>query len=221
MDQPTINMAQDLIRIHKVITRGLEVSLRSGDQYLDAGFPQPQELAGYSSYVHCLKEIISAHHTSEDQIIFPEVRKVLSTAPYEQLTSDHLKIETLLTTLPQAIADLSGDQPKKGAEIIVDTLGKISSLWYTHIGLEETNFSEAAVDRLFPKDEQKRISDAAAKHSQELAKPVYWIVPFTLFNLEPEERVKMAANIPAAVLDDLVPKVWKEQWAPMKPFLLD
>jgi hypothetical protein len=31
----------------------------------------------------------------------------------------------------------------------------------------------------------------------------------------------MAASMPSMVLDELIPKAWKEQWAPMKPFLLE
>jgi hypothetical protein len=46
-------------------------------------------------------------------------------------------------------------------------------------------------------------------------------VPFILYNLSAEDRAIMAQQMPPAVSQELVPIVWKEQWAPMVPFLLD
>jgi hemerythrin-like domain-containing protein len=221
MAQPPSEMAQGLLRIHKVITRGLEVGLREGRQYLDKGFSQPQQLTGYSYYVHSLAAVLKAHHTSEDMVVFPEVRKVLPMAPYERLASDHQMIEKNLTPLFQAVADLSGETPEKSVKLIVDALEKISAVWYLHIQIEESNFSEAAINSAFTLGEQMRISEAASKLSQEYATPPFWVIPFTLFNLEPEERKMMMALLPATMMDELVLKAWKDQWSPMKPFLLD
>ena len=221
MAQASINVAQDLIRIHKVITRSLEVGLSKGKSYRESGFPQPQELLGYTSYIHCLSEVLGSHHTAEDQIAFPTFRKVLPNAPYDQLATDHHGVEMLLLDIPQAITDLSGNTIVHGLKAIVDTLAKISVIWFPHIALEEKNFSEVAVNASLSLDEQKYIYDATGKHSQEHSNPPYWVIPFVLFNLEHEERLKMAANLPPMVMDELIPKVWKDQWAPMKPFLLD
>jgi hypothetical protein len=46
-------------------------------------------------------------------------------------------------------------------------------------------------------------------------------VPFVLYNLPAQERAIQARTMPSAVVEELVPVVWKEQWAPMQPFLLD
>jgi hemerythrin-like domain-containing protein len=221
MTQPTSELARGLLRIHKVITRGLEVGLRAGGEYLDKGFTQSQQLTGYAYYVYSLGADLKAHHTSEDMVVFPEARKVLPMAPYERLASDHQKIEKNLTPLFQAVADLSGEMPEKSVKLIVDALEKISAVWYPHIQVEESNFSEAAMSSAFPLGEQMRIGEAASKLSQEYATPPYWVIPFTLFNLEPEERKMMLALLPPAMMDELVLKAWKDQWSPMKPFLLD
>jgi hypothetical protein len=45
-------------------------------------------------------------------------------------------------------------------------------------------------------------------------------VPFALYNLPDEERAILARTMPPKVIDELVPVVWKEKWAPMQPFLL-
>ncbi len=50
--------------------------------------------------------------------------------------------------------------------------------------------------------------------------PDYLVVPFLLYNLSPEDRATMSAEMPPVVTQQLVPVVWKEKWQPMSPFLL-
>lgn len=221
MSTNTPHLAQDLFRIHKVITRGLLVGHRKGEEYLENGFALPNELPGYSSYIHSLAAVLGTHHTGEDLIAFPIFKKVIPMAPYTQLSLDHHRIETLLTNLPDALKALPGDTTDKSLMIIVDTIKKISDVWFPHIQVEELNFSEEAVNTVLSPDEQQAISQASSKHSQEHSEPAFWIMPFVLFNLEPEERTKMATLLPPVIMNELIPIVWKDQWAPMKPFLLE
>jgi hypothetical protein len=191
-----------------------------GREYLQSGFSQPQALLGYSSYTHSLVSILDSHHTGEDIIAFPEFRQVIPSAPYAKLASDHNDVEGLLAPLPPAIADLS-DDAHKGLLIIVDTLRKISEIWAPHIQLEEHFFSKVNLNSVMPLEDQRRISEAASKHSQENSQPPYWVVPFVLYNLAREDRAIMAATFPPAIMEELVPIDWAEQWAPMRPLLLD
>ncbi len=220
MEKNTPTAAADLIRIHKVITRGIIVGLAKGREYMQTGFTQPEASLGYSSYTHSLVSVLGAHHTGEDLISFPEFRKVIPSAPYARLTSDHQQIERLLAPLPPAIAALAYDS-LKGLMQIVDAFRQISALWEPHIQLEESYFSEAAINAVMDLKDQRRISEAASKHSQEHSGPPYWVIPFILYNLEPDEREVMAAGFPQMVLDELVPKAWADQWTPMKPLLLN
>jgi hypothetical protein len=59
------------------------------------------------------------------------------------------------------------------------------------------------------------------RHRPEGAPPDPVVMPFILHNLSPEDRAVMAGQMPPVVSQELVPVVWREQWAPMKPFLLD
>jgi hypothetical protein len=217
---PTPDLAHDLVRIHKIVTRALYISLIKGREYLQSSLPQPQLLQGYSCYVHCLSAVLGSHHRSEDLIAFPAFMKVLPSAPYAQLSADHHAVEMLLAQLPQAITDLSGDMHNIGLMAIVDILGKLSPIWEPHILLEEHFFSKGAISAAIDVEEQRKISDAFGKYSQEHSEPPYWVVPFIIFNLEPQDRAIMVANFPPQVMNELVPTVWKDQWAPMKPFLL-
>jgi hypothetical protein len=42
-----------------------------------------------------------------------------------------------------------------------------------------------------------------------------------LYNLEGADRAHFMAVLPPEITQQLVPVVWKDEWAPMKPFLLD
>lgn len=215
------NLALDLMRIHKVITRALDIGLEKGNDYLESSFPPEQELAGYSSYIHCLATVLSAHHISEDIISFPAFRTVLPNAPYARLASDHHKIEMLLASIAPDIKELSGASQENSLRSIIDFLTKIHNLWRPHIYLEEQYFSSDVLNAVMSPEDQLKISLAASKHSQEHSEPPYWVVPFILYNLEHEDRKLMEAMIPKTLVEEMVPVVWKEKWAPMKPFLLD
>jgi hypothetical protein len=220
MEPSTPNIASDLIRIHKVITRGINICLIKGREYLQSGVPNPEALLGYSSYTHCLVAVLGSHHRAEDSITFPELRNVISSAPYAKLASDHHQVERLLAPIPPAIAKLSDDTHKELLSI-VDNVHRILILWEPHIQLEERYFSWETVNAVISLEDQKRISEAVGRHSQEHADPPYWVVPFVLFNLERDERAIMAASLPSMIMDELIPKAWADQWAPMKPLLLD
>ena len=49
----------------------------------------------------------------------------------------------------------------------------------------------------------------------------YLTLPFILYNLPVQQKSAMAEGMPAEVVEQLVPIVWREKWEPMKPFLLE
>jgi len=215
------DLAQDIIRIHKVITRALNVGMNKAIEHLQSGVTSPQALLGYRSYIHSLATVLGSHHQSEDLIIFPAFQKVLPLTPYSQLIAEHHQIETLLAPIPEQISVLSGDAPEGGLREIDTILQEIFNIWVPHIRIEEGNFTHAALNAVMNLEEQETVSQAIGKYSQEHSDPPYWIMPFVLFNLELDDRMSMAANFPPMIMDELIPKVWKEQWAPMKPYLLE
>ncbi len=214
------NLAQDLLRIHRAITRGLTVGAEKGAEFAHAGFPDPDLRQGLIAYLQGLSVVVKAHHLGEDEVAFPFFRERLPSSLYERLSADHHKIEALLITLNQAIASVAASGSPADLNPLVDCLQSISAIWTPHIGLEEGHFSPEAVAAVMTLEEQGRMSGAMATHSQEHATPAYLALPFTLFNLQPEDRAAMAATMPSMVMHELVPKVWKDQWAPMMPFLL-
>ena len=215
------NPAEDLILIHKVITRGIKVGMNTASEYLQNGLPEAHSLPGYTRYLICLVTVLRAHHQGEDQVVFPALRSKIPSAPFDLLISNHIEMESLLVDSQAAIEDLAGDAPEEGLRGIAENLSKIWAIWKKHIFWEEQNFSSDALDAVMNQESQRKLSLDMGKHRQEHSEPPYWVVPFILFNLSATDRVSMATFFPAKVTEELVPTVWREHWEPMKPFLLD
>jgi len=215
------NLARDLVRIHGAISRGLSVGATSGARFMREGFPDTGMELGYARYVLSLTIVLGAHHAGEDEIAFPALKARLPAAPYGRLVADHQFIEASLGAVRNAMGDVAGDTASVGLSVVVEGLTRASAIWPRHIQLEEEHFAEGVIAAVMTPKEQAQVSVAMAKHSQERAVPPYLALPFVLFNLAAEDRASMAETLPRVVVEQLIPKEWKDQWMPMMPFLLD
>lgn len=215
------NFADDLVRIHKVITRGLTITTQRGTQFMKDGFPDATTRQGFADYVQALAAVLSAHHLSEDEIAFPALKVKLPKAPYTRLAADHKFIESSLVTVRQLINDLEKGSSMMGWGLVIEGLKKDFTAWTPHILLEETFFSKDAIADAMTPDEQAQLSISMSKYSQEHAGPPYLVLPFVLFNLAPEDRAAITETMPKQVMEDLFSKAGKERWEAMKPFLLE
>ena len=93
--QPSPNPGADLIRIHRVITRALEVSLEE----CQGSGPAPALRQGFHSYVLSLASAVHAHHLGEDEVAFPFWQKMEPQLPIDQLSITHRLILPLLDRL--------------------------------------------------------------------------------------------------------------------------
>ena len=79
-----IKLAGDFLRIHRVITRGLNVCVSKGAEYLNAGYPDPDTQQGFVLYLQTLTSVLSAHHLGEDEVAFPALKLKIPDAPYDK-----------------------------------------------------------------------------------------------------------------------------------------
>ena len=215
------SFAQDLLQIHRVISRGFFISVTKGVDFVQAGFPDPGMQKGYTDYTHSLATVLDAHHRVEDEIAFPTLKEKIPAVPYERLTRHHQDICALLDPAWKAVKLVAEKGDQADLAELVSLLRKITNIWRPHIQAEEFYFTEEALAAAVSPEEQESLKTAMAKFSQEHATPSALALPFMLFNLEGEDRAAMAASMPAVVVEELIPKGWKAQWAPMKPFLLE
>ena len=213
-EQQGPNIGASLLHIHRAISRGIAVSREKSQAFAEAGYPDEATAAGFWTYVQTLESVTHGHHLTEDDLFFPYLRDRLPGADFDGLMGDHQTIA--------AILDEIGAAREAGSlQDLHQALTKLEAAWHPHRGKEEATFSPQVAAEIMTPPEHIELGQQAAAHSQEHGVPAPLIVPFVLFNLEPGDRAAMSAAYPPEIPNHLVPVVWKDQWAPMKPFFLD
>lgn len=217
------NVGADLLRIHRLITRGIEVALDRSEAFAMNGYPDAATREGFICYTRALVGVLHGHHLTEDEIAFPYFRKLLPDAPFDALSEDHRHMEIIIDNIKDLV-DTMEAAPSPAADPLAElnrALMALQDLWLPHIATEQIHLSVEAADRLLSDEEQIRLGQQFGQHSAQHSQPDYLVVPFMLYNLEPEDRAVMSALLPPIITQQLIPGPWKDQWAPMRPFLLD
>jgi hypothetical protein len=217
----TPNLGDDLLCIHAIITRGLNMSIEKGRLFAQGGFPDASTREGFLAYCGSLLSVLHSHHLTESDLFFPYFRDKLPDAPIDLLQAQHRDLEPVLQQAQTALDGVSAEaRPGAALAELNILLGRIAEFWDPHIRIEEEHFSAYRVATLIDAKENARLAKAAAAHGQQHSGPGYVVVPFLLHNLPPDRRSSFARSMPAIVTRFLVPIVWKRKWAPMRPFLL-
>lgn len=215
------NIAEDLLCIHAIITRGLNVSIEKGRSFAQAGYPDASTREGFTAYVGTLVSVLHAHHLTESDLFFPYFRDKLPDAPFDLLITQHRELEPVLQQAKEVTGEVSAEA-RAGTALarLSNLLGTIAEFWHPHIRIEEDHFSVERVATLIDAKENETLARAATKHSQQHSGPDHLVVPFLLHNLPPDKRPSFARLMPTVVTRLLLPIVWKRKWAPIRPFLL-
>ena len=211
-----------LILIHRVISRGLEVCIRQTETFARGGYPDPATGAGFALYLRTLAGTLHIHHSAEDEIAFPFLREKLPDLPIDVLIAEHARMAAILEEVAPGLDRLRGEAGE-GPDLLAahGALTRLAEIWPDHIDVEETSFSVKGLAALVSAEEMASWLQAMGQHRPEGGPPDPVVVPFILYNLSAEDRAIMAQHMPPVITQELVPVVWKEHWAPMKPFLLD
>jgi hemerythrin-like domain-containing protein len=211
----TSPVIQGLLMIHKIISRGLTISIQNCDEYLvKRGIP-PEETAGFSLYVTALKWVTHSHHLSEDEIAFPYFKDLIE-APYSSLKEDHQTIAGVLEKLEKCLPEISSGHVGNLREV----LGEFEKLWVPHIGIEEMNFTAEKLNKAVGIKDQVAIAEKLGRHGSKNSGPGPLALPFMFYNLEGKDREAFMMPFPWIVKKVLVPIIWKSQWKPMSQFLI-
>ncbi len=208
-------LAEGLLRIHKIISRGLSISIRKCDEYSGKQSIPPGEATGFSMYLTTLKWVTHAHHLSEDEIIYPYFKDHIK-APYDRLKNDHQDIAGILATLDQCILGISS----VGVGKLREVLGEFEKLWIPHIRIEEENFTGEKLQMIMGIKEQVNFAKKLGNHGTKNSGPGPLALPFLVYNIEGRDREVFLMHIPWIVKKVLMPIIWKGQWKQMSPFLL-
>ncbi len=221
MSRPTeSNIAASFLKIHDIITRGLTVSIETVQRARQHGFQDKHSREGLFNYIRALSSVLHSHHLTEDEVAFPYFRDRLPEAPFDTLIEWHREMVVILDEIKLAVEECEkGDQLESGLRDLEAALAKLDESWQPHIQMEMDEFI-AKADALVPVEEQLRLVRRFTEHGLEIAVPHYLTVPFLLYNLPPEDRAVFSRELPAEMIQRLVPVVWKERWESMRPYLL-
>jgi hemerythrin-like domain-containing protein len=228
-DSSQADIVEDVLRIHRLITRALAVSVERSGAYARDGALDETDRQGLVAYVRCLATLLHAHHLTEDESVFPYLQGLLPDAPYAALTAQHHAMDPVLDRIRaalQGVARSAGAGPD--LEALHAALEQMNALWQTHIEQEERHFPAERVGAAVDDAEQARMSAVFAregrKHQMGVV-PLYWLLPFLLYNLEGRDREWMESQMPSpglswVVTGVLLPHIWRKKWEPMAPLLL-
>jgi len=213
------NFGNDLIRIHRVITRGLQTAIQHTQDLIKDNAAAD---SGFLDYLAALISVLDSHHMVEDEIAFPYLQQKRLPGPYQVLVAEHKTMAHTLEKIQEWLPDLSGEAPKAQSLVEVNqALKSILGLWMGHIGREEESFSPKIAAALMGEEEHINLGRAMSQHAQQHSGPDYLVIPFILYNLNPKDRAVMMAAMPPVITQELLPGPWKEKWAAMQPYLLE
>ncbi len=220
-EQKKPNIRMSLMTIHKVISRGLEVSINHIGKYKISGLPNTEIRVGIKNYIRALTSSLRGHHLAEDDIAFPQFRNIVNAAPYGRLEEEHEEMMSIIESIETVIEDFKeGIGEREILEQIEKYLIQLQKIWEPHIEIEESTFSPAVMADLLSVETNLQLIKSVAEHSMKNSGPPFLVVPFILYNLPHDLRAILEKGMPEEVTQNLVPHVWKDQWASMKPFLL-
>ncbi|MDF1512460.1 MAG: hemerythrin domain-containing protein [Anaerolineae bacterium] len=208
-----------MLRVHRAISRAVDVALKHNALYIKQGFPESRTQKGFSTYVWCLRKLLHAHHVTEDKGMFPYLRPKLPDAPYAQLMQQHTAMGPLLAEIRSNLNRIKSGHTDQALEKLHRALERTWALWHEHIQLEEAHFGPDAVKSALSIQERQKAAKITAAHSARHQFPLSLMVPFLLYNMPPEDRSIMVKLMPPFIPPMLT--LWKPRWQIMAPFLLE
>lgn len=215
-----MTLANYFLVVHKVISRGVDISNAHIDGFIKDGFPNENINEGYLNYVHGLTVLFDSHHKTEDDIAFPFFQEKLPNTHFEWLLEDHDLITGFIEELQPVLDALKKrEQVEINFVLCKEVLLKISDRWYGHIGLEEDEFINL-IDDLISYEERARLITQFGNYNFELLQPHHLSFPFMLYNLEPQDQQHILNAYPKEWFADLNTPDWRSEWESMIPLLL-
>jgi hemerythrin-like domain-containing protein len=215
------NIGEDYIRFHKVMTRGLAVSLQNINEFLQIGALEKLNREGFIKYVQSFSSVLHGHHQAEDEQIFPYFKDKLPEVPYERLISEHEIFNDGLQEINTGIDHLKSENDELDSlKLLKSGFDNIDQIWHPHIQIENTQIYERIRSLNIDLEEMIRLQKEDKKFFQEHTGPAYLVMPFVIYNLSPEDRAILTQGSPEIVAKQLLSIDWKDKWTSMQPFLL-
>ena len=151
------------------------------------------------------KKFLHVHHTTEDDVLWPDLRTQVAgqldrLALADALEAEHAVIDPLLTAIDAAAAD-----PDYGYQRFGDITDELAVKLTAHLTHEETDGLALIDASLTPRQWQH----FGQTHGQRLIGDASMYMPWLLNGASPQTQEKLTGNFPPPLL-----AAYREQWAP-------
>lgn len=215
------DVGKDIIRFHRIITRSLETIIQNVDKFIETGAIENEKREGFLKYIQTFQTVMDVHHALENEKIFPYFKEKLPDAPYDRLMTQHEWVKTALTQIIGGINELKSNVDElESLNSIKTGLKQIDKIWHPHIKIEEDQIYGRVGSLNLGLEENNKLRLEFSQFFEEHAEPAYLVIPFLLYNLSPKDRAIQAQYLPEIITKQLISVDWKDEWAPMKPFLI-
>lgn len=214
------NLALHLILAHRIITRALQIIAQSCQKFGSEEFPDTVAHEGFACYLQSFTSFLHAHHSAEDAILFPYLQTRLPEAPYATLIRQHkamIPLANHIATVGNSL--VSGARETEQMVNLHRCVERLTEGWHPHFKTEEQHFTTEQLTRRLRLDEHVQLCHQLAEYTRHHLQPDYLVIPFALYNLAADERVRFTSML-SLPKDEQIPDTWQEKWQVMRPFLL-
>ena len=178
--------------VHTALRRGTRAIARAACE-LDPGDRRRAKAfarywAGYAGEVH-------AHHTIEDDVMFPALVERVPVAAdlIGRTDADHDRLDELMTLVGGAVDDLAAGRL---SPVLADGLRELADLMDAHLAFEDADILPL-FERHFTAEEYAELDDQAAK-ALGISKQAAFTVPFIASMLDPDVLDHVFGDAPVA-----------------------
>ena len=215
------DLGEDYIKLHKAMTRGIDVSLENINKFLKVGELDNLNREGFLNYVQSFSWVLHGHHLVEDEKIFPYFRDRLPEVPYPQLIKEHEIFNLGLQEINSATNNLkSNNNELNSLKLLKSGFERLDNIWINHIGIENTQLYVMIRSLNMEPGEMSKIEYESRGFFQEHSGPGYMVIPFVLYNLNQKDRKVITQGFPDEITDKLLLGDWKNKWISMQPYFL-
>lgn len=181
--------------------RAIHAALRDAAHAMAAAAPtltatDPKRLAAFRAYWKGYAGEVLAHHTTEDDVVFPElVARVPSLAPLmERADADHHHLDELMEDVTASLAAVAEGAPAERAAAV---LRQVADHMDEHLGMEDRDFLPV-IEVSFTAEEYETLEKKALEIIG-IGSQAAFTIPFIARSVDDEARVALLGDAPLPV----------------------
>lgn len=203
--QSSQRTVDSLLRIHQALRRSLETIVT-----ISAGKVTRNERVHFAHFCTHFSTLLTIHHDSEDEIIFPKIVEVSQRSALPEISDNVTSWRHEHSILMESLAEFNSATAQfldtGESAVLHDAAVQVRELLLAHLSSEEAQLTEAAISKLLLPDELQQLEAASIKHGQRAGGPQ--TLMFLVHSLNGNEQHEHFKELPWLVRKILVKRIW-------------